>query len=280
MKSDVIYPGRNQSLWVYGLTNNGDYVDSATISLSMQDPAGVSYGPFAFDFISGPQTVTPYGCSPGSDTTYAGGNYQAAIAGATTAPYPPGTIYAGIQSITISAVTEPVPVMLIAYPPTSQSGYGNVFDIKREMGSVNARAAADPDVTGNNAEIALNEQWACSVADEFINSALQRNSFAIPATVNLPIIKTIWAKIASWQLYQTRGMEDKDVKGTRFSEKYSWGKDQLEELMFMNRGGFARVSGYSDAPHGVTATVDLQGNRVCKPCWPVPTWNGIFWTWG
>lgn len=156
--------------------------------------------------------------------------------------------------------------------------YGTIDDVRAEMGAFNEGVAADPDQTGNAATIAAHEQQAGDYATAYINSRLAALSYAAPATASLSPLRFIFAKLAAYQLYQVRGMQDRSSKGggysNAFTAKREEAREELEELLYNNRGGFARVTGYADAPVGVGATVD-----ACGRTWPGTWWGGYPWGW-
>jgi hypothetical protein len=153
--------------------------------------------------------------------------------------------------------------------------YGDLSDISAEMGGYNTGQAADPDNAGDAGQTTLHEQKAIAFADSYINAELSKANFATPATVNLGMLKIIFGKLGAYQLYQVRGLQDKT---NAFQQKFDWARAELEELLFMNRGGFTRASGYSDAPVAVLATVDADGRPV-STVFPVPFSNGQYWQW-
>jgi hypothetical protein len=157
---------------------------------------------------------------------------------------------------------------------TAAGVYGTIEDIRMEMGRFNESQAADPDNQANAVNIALQEQDAIDFADTYINNELAQSNFATPATVNLGILKRVFAKLGAYQLYQVRGLEDKK---NAFQGKYDWAVEQLQELTFNNRCGFTRAAGYADAPAAVGPTVDESGNLVstCR----APYFNGVQWVW-
>lgn len=163
--------------------------------------------------------------------------------------------------------------------PAGPWTYGTIDDVFAEMGTYNAQTAADPDASGDATLVTSHEQQAGDFAQGFIDSRLTMNGFATPATVNLFLLKTIFAKLAAWQLDQVRGLHDAK-KGNAFTEKYDFAVEQLDELTFGGRGGFARAAGYSDAPVAVGPTVDAQGHALPTQPYPRPFWDGYFWRWG
>lgn len=125
-------------------------------------------------------------------------------------------------------------------------GYEDQTDVEEEMGVVNEDAAADADNTGSSIIIARRITKALAFADAFINSALARNHFATPATASLGYLRIIGAKLAAYQLYQVRGLSDKDPQKNRFQAKFDYAEKELNNLLIGNRGGFTPLG--SNAP--------------------------------
>jgi hypothetical protein len=98
------------------------------------------------------------------------------------------------------------------------------------------------------------------------------------------MLKLIETKLAAYQLYQIRGMNDATQDARRyanaFEAKRKWAENQLEESLWMNSGGFARPAGYTDAPIGVAPNVNADGQRILSPAYPRPYWDFPFWRWG
>jgi hypothetical protein len=189
----------------------------------------------------------------------------------------PGTLppyYNATLSITYSdSSVQSVGGVTIGSGSTVAGVYGDISDIRAEMGSFNEQQSADPDNAGDPTQISLHEQKAIAFADSYINSELKTLGFATPATVNLDLLRVIFGKLGAYQLYQVRGLQDKN---NAFQAKFDWADAKLQELTYLNNGGFTRATGYSDAPIGVPATVDAQGMPITTFV-SAPWWGG--WQW-
>jgi hypothetical protein len=158
----------------------------------------------------------------------------------------------------------------------SPSGvYCSLADVQIEMGTYNEQVAADPDNAGDQTQATAHEQAALDFADSYINAELTSANFTTPAVASLNQLRFIAAKIAAYQLYQVRGLQDKN---NAFQKKFDWATTQLQELIFQNRGGFTHSAGYSDSPVAVPATVDADGRPV-STITRVPFFNGLYWQW-
>lgn len=150
-----------------------------------------------------------------------------------------------------------MPVILI--PDASTAGpwppFGTVADIQAECGSYNLQVFGDPDATNDPATITGHIQNAGDFAVQFIQAAFYQGNCVVPDTFTAyqSILTPIFAGLAAWKIYKIRGLrDDKNGKGgNAFQTKYDWSVSQLSELLFFNRGGFDRTSGYSDAPTSV-----------------------------
>jgi hypothetical protein len=128
------------------------------------------------------------------------------------------------------------------------------------------------------------QQGAFNLASAYIVSEFSKNKLLPPAplTVSAAPLVLIEARMMVCHLYSANGIADKATgRFGKLTSIYDSADDELQELLYYNRGGFTRASGYSDAPVGVGPTVDASGRNVgAAPPWPRPVWNGSFWTWG
>lgn len=240
----------------FSLTISGDTISAVSIvslirSDNGQTPAGVTL-PISLSLVNGQWT----------------GSFADAS---------PPLYYAYSFTITYGDGSTSGPAPALLYPTGVVAGvYGDISDIQAEMGDYLTQIAADPDNEQISGIIGLHEQKAINFADAWINAELAKNYFVTPATVNLAMLKIIFGKLGAWQLYQVRGLNDDPKNRDPFQEKFDWAKDELEELMFLNRGGFTRVTGYADAPLGRNPSVDQDGRRI--PPLPFgPYWDGYLW---
>lgn len=174
--------------------------------------------------------------------------------------------------------------MPVVGPPASSTAgpwdYGDVNDIIRECGAVNAGVYSDPDATNDPSTLTAYLQAAGDYGQMFINNALTNYNFVTPATASLDVLRFVFAKASAYQLYQVRGTVDKGTKGGNFSnafaEKLAWADSQMRELTFLNRGGFTHTPGYSDAPTSV-------GRNGVQPSTGLGCYGGFGgwpWRWG
>jgi hypothetical protein len=143
------------------------------------------------------------------------------------------------------------------------------------MGDYNESVAADPDNQGNAGRITQYEQTAVTNSEARMHAVFLREKLAIPATVNLDQMKSIGVDVCVYELYWIRGKYD---KANAYEAKLIDAMQRLEELCFMNRGGFTHSAGYSDAPVAVPATVDADGRPV-STITRVPFFNGLYLQW-
>lgn len=129
-----------------------------------------------------------------------------------------------------------MPIDLTPTPLVISSVYGSYAALAAEMGSDNVNLVSDPNVSGDINQITANQQQAANYADNYINSQLSNNGFLTPVQNNLDQLAVIWAKLAAFQLYQLRGIDNE--KDNYFTEKRDYAMTQLRELTFGNRGGF------------------------------------------
>jgi len=200
----------------------------------------------------------------------------------------PGTLpayYTATISITYSdSSVQSVGGVIIGSGATVAGIYGDISDIRAEMGNANEQQAADPDNAGDPTQISLNEQKAIAFADGYINGELFKNNFATPATVSLAMLRVIFGKLGAWQLYQVRGLQDKN---NAFREKYDWAVKTLRRLIRnsqMDSGSadaFTLATGQADAsPQTIAPTVDVKGVRQQTTAnAPTSSWP-YGWGWG
>jgi hypothetical protein len=137
------------------------------------------------------------------------------------------------------------------------------------------------------------QMLAWNQADAEIMSEFAKQNYVLPTpigtqTPGTPIYSSVLqlgqieATMMGAFLYQAPGLQDA-AKGRdgKVTDRVDLARKQLQNLLFLNRGGFQRSSGYSDAPLNIPATVDPSGNPVdpCPP-WPVPRWSGYRFVWG
>ncbi len=158
--------------------------------------------------------------------------------------------------------------------------YGDINDIVAEMGPDNTEIAADPDNFKNPDTILLFKQRAISFADGFINARLAMYGFATPATVYLPELRVVFGKLGAYQLYQVRGLGDKETDN-KFRGKYAWAANELRRMMQLSMArpgsGFAFVAGAAVNPQSVadrTAAGGGCGMRRYPWYWPCGGWVG------
>jgi len=133
--------------------------------------------------------------------------------------------------------------------------YESISDVRAECGTANTGLFSDPDNAGDTNEILLHQQNALDFADSYINAELAKANFATPATVNLLMLKIIGQKLAAYQLYQVRGLQDKTQNA--FQAKFDWAKEELDKLIFNNQGGFTS--------NVVRAPIQAMGCRTGLP---------------
>lgn len=137
------------------------------------------------------------------------------------------------------------------------------------------------------------QQLAYGQADSEIASEFAQQSCALPGALSTQTPGTqlfasvqqlgqIEAKMMGAFLYQANGLQDaaKGMDG-KVTSRLEESRRQLKELLFLNRGKFAYVGGFSNAPFAVPPNVDPSGNPVApQPPYPVARWNGWWFTWG
>jgi hypothetical protein len=181
------------------------------------------------------------------------------------------------------ATVQTTPSFNIGSGAVAAGVYGDIDDIRAEMGEFNEQASADPDNAGDAARIALHEQKAIAFADAVINNDLARYGFATPATASLGLLRVIFGKLGAYQLYQVRGLSDKK---NAFQAKYDWAIRQLRTLIRMSQvngaadGAFTLASGQtSAAPQSIAPTTDVNGTRQVTTANPTGAVNWWGW-WG
>lgn len=134
-----------------------------------------------------------------------------------------------------------MPIDLTPTPAPALTAYYGTYDrFKAEVGADNIDTLANIDSDDNPTTIANSKQSAMTTADDMINAALIKAGFTAPTLQNLTILVTIWAKFAAYQLYQLRGVDE--AKDNYYTVKQDWAKNELRELIFGNRGGFATTA--------------------------------------
>lgn len=149
--------------------------------------------------------------------------------------------------------------------------YGDLDDINAEMGEYNTGQSADPDNQAQAVTIAMHEQKAIGFADSYINSKLSNADFITPATVNLDILRVIFAKLACYQLYQVRGLQDKK---NAFQGKFDWAKRELRSLINSSKVNQGSASSFVLATGETNATPQGVG-----PANPLGLPNARWWNW-
>ena len=170
--------------------------------------------------------------------------------------------------------------------------YGVLADIQAEMGGFNASVAADPDATGNTATINSHYQKAGSIAQAQIDSRLSGQGYATPAIQQAVVINEIWQKLAAYELYQVRGLEDSSQKTGGYSGAFAAKRvDAMRELKRLivrsiyspgAPGSFVLASGQPTAvPRSIAPCIDnLLGQSVPTSRNPYPAWFGYpYGTW-
>lgn len=145
----------------------------------------------------------------------------------------------------------------------------------------------------NNLPDPVQQQGAFNTADGEIISLFAENYCVVPAplaqqtqgtqlyaAVNL-LTTSIEPRLAGVALYTSNGQQD-STKGQDGKNQmhYDLAIKQLKNLLFLNRGGFVKTTGYQDAPVASPQTVDPSGNWVDPyPPYPVPRWTGYRYVW-
>lgn len=128
------------------------------------------------------------------------------------------------------------------------------------------------------------QQGCFDRADNDIVTALSMQYYQQPAANQSPLsVNMGWieAELMGAYLYEANGFQDR-AKGMdgKIQDHRNRAMGQLDELMYFNRGGFTRVSGFADAPLNVAPNVRPDGSPVSvAPPYPVLAWTGWNWTW-
>lgn len=167
-------------------------------------------------------------------------------------------------------------------PVTNQSlnwPYGSIADIYAECGQYNTGVFADPDSTSNPTTIITYEQKAGSKAQAQIDRRLSANGFATPTTADPVSMTEIWAKLASYEIYQIRGLNDAASKGGGYSNAFSQKrKDALNALKQMIRDSIFNPGAASAFPMATgQPTATAGGLRTQCGDWYR---FGFGWGWG
>lgn len=214
--------------------------------------------------------VAPSGVSLPLSLTLSGGLWTGSFTDPSTLP----PYYNATLSVTYSdGTTQTIPGVVIGSGSTTAGAYGDISDIRAEMGTFNEQVAADPDSQNDPTQISLHEQKGIVFADSRINRKLRNANLATPATVNLDDLKIVFGKYGAWQIYQIRGLSDAKAKNA-FAEKLEEGDKMLRSLIrfsLMNQGSagaFALDSGQTNIPpQGISPTSYAYR---CRPYfWPI-----------
>lgn len=127
-------------------------------------------------------------------------------------------------------------------------------------------------------------QSAINRIETAMNSRLMRQSFVAPIPMTHPqfgMMTKIATDYALEELYAfPRGVRGGDKVGGALQMMRDEALQELEELMFLNRGGFQRVAGYSDVGFARATTTPGGTPVASRPPWPIPNWDGYRWVYG
>lgn len=247
----TFYTNASESTFVITAITRGD--NDATpagitlpISLAIQSPIGGMY-PWTGSFTTTDSTVPPY--------------YNAA-----------GAIN--------DTVTPPLKIFTSAVPPAGR--WGTLVMVNSIYSGSNVSAWSI--FPNSNVPDVSFQQGSFDRADNDIVTALSMQYYQAPPSdqsalsVNMGWIE---AELMGAYLYEANGMQDK-AKGMdgKIQDHRDNAMAQLDELMYFNRGGFTRVSGFADAPLNVAPNVRPDGSPVSvAPPYPVLAWTGWNWAW-
>lgn len=162
----------------------------------------------------------------------------------------------------------------LSNPP--QIHYATRADIEAEIGVDDALVYADLNNNRDAAEIAARFEAVLTFADQIVNSELGMNSITLvdglPTWVD-ESLRTIAAKIASWQLGQGRDHTQVNPDAARkdLQNRYDWAMDRLAKLI---GSGALTITTTDDtyvvaAPVAAGATVNANGCALpTTVCWP------------
>jgi hypothetical protein len=175
--------------------------------------------------------------------------------------------------------------MPIELPPLDSTHYAELSDLQYEVGSANLLTYADVNSTSPtvlSTESAANVEDALSFADDFIDTRLRAADYTVPlvalagATLPTALLRNVARKLAAWQLYQIRGMDDTTLGG-KFQAKYDWAAAELDRLIVGGIDGevvddaLAALRALSPAGAGLS-----DADCACQPCdvrWTIRSCN-------
>jgi hypothetical protein len=201
--------------------------------------------------------------------------------GSFTDTAPPPT-YTGTFTITFGGIT---------YPPFNDTiaGGGGAVGFYTTQAIIEQVGMMDPGVWSqiSNNSTGPNQaryQSAINRVETVINSRIMLQSFIAPIPMGHPQFNAL-VKIATdcalTELYEfPRGIRDGDTVGGQLSAMRVAALQELDELLFCNRGGFIRVAGYSDVGFAHASTT--PGGMPVESCppWPIPMWTGYRYVYG
>lgn len=247
-----------------------------TVPIVLTSPDGSSAASIT-SLIRSDNGQAPSGISLPIVLSLVGGEWQ----GSFTDTSPPA-YYTAIVVFTINGV-QAQPASYPLYTNTGASGFYTTQKIVETVGQSDPDfwSQIDNNSTGPNP---ARYQSAIDRVESEMNSMILMENIVAPIPMSHPHFNML-VKIATdcvlAELYEfPRGLREGDKVGGQLAAMRKAAMGKLSDLLFCNRGGFQRATGYSDVGFARARTTPGGTPVESRPPWPIPQWTGYRFVYG